>query len=180
MKEKAPKNSLGVYLTSINISSVDIYAKTNIPTYDLSRLRSGEILTIPAARLYLISLATRDPIGVVLKKVYPDLSLKTKQNPIEKHALNPVGEIFRLIEGHTIEKIAFKTGLELKRLRDLARKPTAVITAHELYLIEMAIDTDPGILFENLFKDLCLNSAEIEEKLRTEERARSNRGRQKN
>lgn len=179
MKEKAPKNSLGVYLTAANVSNVDIYAKTNIPTYDLSRLRSGEILTIPAARLYLISLVTLDPIGVVLIRVYPDLTLKTTQNPIEKHSLTPVGETLRLLEGHTIEKIAFKTGIELKRLRDLTRKPTTVITAHELYLIEMAIETDPGTLFLKLFEGICLNDTEIEKKLRAEERERSNRGKRK-
>lgn len=180
MKEKAPENSLGVYLTAVNIANVDIYAKTNIPTSDLSRLRSGEILTIPAARLYLISLVTSDSIGIVLKKVYPNLGLKSKQDPAEKTTLTPVGKVMRTLEGYSLEKIAFKTGLELKRLRDLTRKPTTIVAAHELYLIELATETETGALFLELFKDLYLNDSETEERLRIQEREKSSRGKRRN
>lgn len=176
MKEKAPQNSLSIYLTNRNISNIDIYAKTGIPTSELSRLRSGKISAIPANKLYLISLVSKEPIGKIVETIYPKLKLTGKSANLQK----PKGKFTKLgnlliseyNEVNSLKSISLKTGIKLPRLNDLIKKDSAVILAHELYLIELAIGVKIGLYFNKLFSDLQLNDSDLEEKLKIEERAK--------
>lgn len=166
MKEIAPENFLGRYLTNSNLSNVEIYYKTGIPTTDLSRMRNGEISAIPALRLYLISLVTGDPMEVVLKQVYPNLTLVNTDNPISskiKTTTTPIGKVLFSLEEYTFETISYKTGIKISRLRNLATKETSIALSHQLYLIELATNRKPGALFNKLFENIKLNS-ETEQK----------------
>ncbi|MEJ2901676.1 hypothetical protein WAE58_04545 [Pedobacter panaciterrae] len=171
MKEIAPENSFGTYLTIKNISNVEIYSKTGIPVSDLSKMRNGEIKSIPAKRLYLISLISGDPIAATLEAVYPNLLLVHEIDPASnkiKATTTPVGSVLFSLEQHTFEIISYKTGIKLSRLRNLATKESAVILSHELYLIEMACNRKPGSLFDKLFKGLKLNSPTEQNRLQNE------------
>lgn len=171
VKEIAPENFLGRYLTNRNLSNVEIYCKTGIPTTDLSRMRNGEISAIPAVRLYLISLVTGDPMNVVLKEVYANLDLLHNDNPQSnkiKVTTTPIGKLLFSLEEYTLETISYKTGIKLSRLRNLATKETAVALSHQLYLIELAANLEAGSLFNKLFKDIKLNTDKEQKRLQEE------------
>lgn len=178
LKEKAPENSLSIYLTNKNIGNIDIYAKTGIPTSELSRLRSGKISAVPANKLYLISLVSKEPIGKIVEAIYPKLKLAGKNTVLRK----PKGKFTNLgnllisehYEVNSLKSISAKTGIKLPRLTDLIKKDSAIILAHELYLIELAIGVTVGSYFNKLFSELQLNDREFEEKLRIDERAKKN------
>jgi len=169
---------LGIYLTKKNISNIDIYVKTGIPTTDLSRLRSGQISSIPALRLYLISLVAEESIGYILKDIYPNLSLAKGYNklapltkPTKRTKLGTILDSL-LVSENTIELISKKTGIKLPRLKDLARKEETVILAHELYLIELATNQKIGTLFSVLYGSNILNTPEDQERMRSLERSK--------
>lgn len=179
LKEKAPENLLGIYLTKKNISNIDIYAKTGIPTTDLSRLRSGQISSIPALKLYLISLVANESIDAIVKEIYPNLRLIESEKrltsitkPSKRTTLGSILDSL-LVSENTIELISKRTGIKLPRLKDLARKAETVILAHELYLIELATSQDAGALFNTLYRNNTLNSPEDQDSLKSLERSKS-------
>jgi DNA-binding Xre family transcriptional regulator len=51
-------------------------------------------------------------------------------------------------------EVSRKTGISKARLSELTIKPTARLSANELYLIALAIGTDPGALLEFVCGDL--------------------------
>jgi DNA-binding Xre family transcriptional regulator len=51
-------------------------------------------------------------------------------------------------------EVSRKTGISKARLSELTTKPTARLQASELYLVAMAIGTDPGVLLEYVCGDL--------------------------
>ena len=172
MKEIAPENSLGTYLTIKGISNIEIFSKTGIPLSDLSKMRNGEIASIPAKRLYLISLVSGDSIGEVLRATYPNLKLAHSDNPPSnkiKSTTTPVGKVLFSLEEHTFEIISYKTGIRISRLRNLATKDSAIIQSHQLYLVEQAANREAGSLFTELFGDLKLNSKAEQDRLQKEE-----------
>lgn len=176
MKEKAPENSLGIYLTNRKIGNIEIYAKTSIPTSDLSRLRSGKISSIPANKLYLISLVSEEPIGKIAEIIYPNLKLVSNRTSQQKskEKFTTLGSLLISVhnEVNSLTSISLKTGIKLPRLKDLIKKESVVILAHELYLIELATEAKVGSYFERLFSGLQLNSSKMQENLKVEERNR--------
>lgn len=179
LKKTAAPNSLGVYLTNKNIGNVDIFAKTCIPTNDLSRMRNGDTLSISAERLFLISLVSGDPIKEVLLKIFPELKLKKTDKPIlneqKAQKLTTFGKLVKDSEDFTLAVISHRTGLGYRRLYNLSTfsATATVLQSHELLLVEMALDKEPGELFTALYSHLELNSEEERERLRTEEKERN-------
>lgn len=171
-KSHIPANNLGPFLTSKNIASVDIYAKTGISTAELSQLRNGTIKGIEARKLYLIFLVGKIPMKDLLEGVYPDLKLKTVTNKSTKTDFLDMQDFFRFIEGNIIESLAERTGISIYRLKKIKHNKVNV-AAHELYLIELATRTKPGTLFNMLYKGLKLNTPEEEAQLRRLEKEKS-------
>jgi len=172
VKEIAPENFLGRYLTNKNLSNVEIYYKTGIPATDLSRMRNGEISAVPAHRLYLISLVTGDTMEVVLKEVFPNLTLIHTNNPLSskiKETTTPIGRTLFSLEEYTFEAISYKTGITISRLRNLATKETSIVLSHQLYLIELAANRKPGLLFNKLFENVKLNTETEQKRLQNED-----------
>jgi len=60
-------------------------------------------------------------------------------------------------------EVSRRTGISKSRLTQLTSNTSGKLRADELYLIAMAINTDPGEMFKDLFKELGLK--EKEEKL---------------
>ncbi len=67
-------------------------------------------------------------------------------------------ELGKLLNKKSANKaeIARKTNISATRLSDLSLKETARLTVAELYLIALAIDTEPSFLLEEVCKDLKL------------------------
>lgn len=67
-------------------------------------------------------------------------------------------ELGKLLNKKSANKaeIARKTSISATRLSDLSLKDTARLTVEELYLIALAIDTEPCFLLEEVCKDLKL------------------------
>lgn len=167
-----PANNLGPFLTSKNISSVDIYARTGISTVELSQLRKGTIKGIDAKKFYLIAKVGKISINDMLIGVYPNLNLNPTANDDNLMGFQSLAEFFDHIDKNVIELIAEKTGITVYRIKNI-RAGKVNPDAHELYLIEMATKIKPGTLFNILFNDLTLNSSEEEERLRGLEKLRS-------
>lgn len=167
-----PANNLGPFLTSKNISSVDVYARTGISTVELSQLRKGTIKGIDAKKLYLIAKVGKISINDMLIGVYPNLNLNPTANDDNSRGFQSLAEFFDHIDKNVIKLIAEKTGITVYRIKNI-RAGKVNPDAHELYLIEMATKIKPGTLFNILFKDLTLNSPEEEERLRGLEKLRS-------
>ena len=54
--------------------------------------------------------------------------------------------------------VSRRTGISQARLSQLGSNESTKLRADELYLIALAIDVAPGEMFEDIFKDLKLNS----------------------
>ncbi|WP_134091333.1 hypothetical protein [Olivibacter sp. XZL3] len=195
-KDITPSNELGAYLMSKDISDIVIYSKTNIAPSDLSKLKSGRTKRLAAIKLYLISLAVGDSISDTIKAVYPDLDLipsdeqKRYYSDITKNRTE-LGKYLANYERveNTKEDISTKTGIEVVRLKyltentddhSLQKKRNPVLQAFELILIEKALEKERGEIFKHLFKDVKINTAELQEKLLEEERRKNALKRKKN
>lgn len=163
LKVEAPDNLLGPYLTKKQKDSVGIHEKTGIPIGSIRKMRSGETKGIPAVELYKISLVTKDPIGVVLREIYPNLKLvridKLISNNIKPDTTD-LGKVIFSLGDYNLDNLAHKTGIKRDRLNRLTKLDSTKILSHELYLIEIASDKEPGELFINLFKYLKLDAKE--------------------
>ena len=53
-------------------------------------------------------------------------------------------------------EISRRTGISTSRLSELSTKKTTRLTVKELYLISLAIDVNPGIVLEEICKNLKL------------------------
>ena len=53
-------------------------------------------------------------------------------------------------------EISRRTGIGTNRLSDLTLKESSRLTAEELYLIALAIDVEPGIILQQLYKNVDL------------------------
>jgi hypothetical protein len=160
LKLEAPENFLGPYLTKKEKDSVEISEITGIPINSVRKMRSGETRAIPAIELYKISLFTKDSINQVLKEVYPNLKLDSIDkivSPKIKTDSTELGKVIFSLEDYDLNNLAYKTGIGRGRLLRLTKLDSSKIQSHELYLIELASDKEPGELFANLFKDIKLN-----------------------
>ncbi len=52
--------------------------------------------------------------------------------------------------------VSRKTGISKTRLSELANNPATQLRVRELYLIALAVDEDPGLLFKRVCKDIGL------------------------
>ncbi|WP_348082758.1 hypothetical protein [Mucilaginibacter sp.] len=159
MKLEAPDNFLGPYLTKKGKDSVEISEITGIPINSVRKMRSGETKAIPAIELYKISLFTKDLINQLLKEVYPNLKLDSIDKVVSSKIRadsTELGKIIFSLEDYDLSNLAYKTGIERDRLLRLTKLDSSKIQSHELYLIELASDKEPGELFANLFKDVTL------------------------
>lgn len=163
MKIKAPENSLGTYLTKKDIGSIEIYSQAGISKSEISKLRSGRISTISAQKLYLISLVTKEDIQIILPQVYPNLRLNLvdkSTEPIDKCTFTPLGVVLDFLpsENNSLVFISLRTGIKMPRLKDLIKKDSTIVLAHELYLLELATSVEPGSYFRKLYSNLKLKS----------------------
>lgn len=174
MKEKLPENNLGTYLTRLEISNIEIYSKTGIPTVELSKLRSGRISRLSAKKLYLISLAIGKDIGYTLIEVFPNFAVSVaKPRKTDTKKYTEIGNYLNSIENDTIEVISNKTGITVSRLRDLKTKSKAIVLAEELYSLEIATSRNPGDLYKMIFASLKLNTKDEQTLLLKEEKERA-------
>lgn len=172
-KVNIPVNNLGSYLTKNDKLNIDIYARTQISTVELSKLRSGLIKSLDARKLFLIIKAAELNIEDALIQIYPNLKLTSKDGKASS-VFNNLYDFFEVIEKYTLQKVASDTGISIVRLRNIKNNKVHPL-AHELFLIELATDTKPGTLFKVLFGKVKLSSKELEMQLRTEEKIRSSK-----
>jgi hypothetical protein len=175
-------NSLGGYIIRNKIPSIEIHVMTSIPTPEISRCKNGQTELIAAEKIYLFWLVAKElfdePLKDFLPKIYPLVNLKNSDKPETINTpmtRTPFGRLLNGLEEHTLHAIAYKTGITIKRLKDLSSKPTAIIWGHELFLIELASDAEFGECFNGLFGNLKLNSLVEREDLREKERLRGSK-----
>ena len=67
-------------------------------------------------------------------------------------------EIGKFLNKKSVNKaeISRRTGISTSRLSELSLKESTRLTAEELYLIALAIDTEPAIVLEEVCKNLGL------------------------
>lgn len=69
-------------------------------------------------------------------------------------------EIGKFLNKKSVNKaeIARRTGISTSRLSELSLNESTRFTVEELYLIALAIDTNPSIVLEEVCKNLKLNN----------------------
>lgn len=69
-------------------------------------------------------------------------------------------EIGKFLSKKSVNKaeISRKTGISASRLSELSLKESTRLTAEELYLIALAIDTEPAIVLNEVCKSLKLDN----------------------
>jgi transcriptional regulator with XRE-family HTH domain len=67
-------------------------------------------------------------------------------------------ELGKFLDKKSVNKaeISRRTGISTSRLSELSLKESTRLTAEELYLIALAIDTEPAIILNEVCKDLKL------------------------
>ncbi|MBB6681439.1 helix-turn-helix domain-containing protein [Aequorivita sp. 609] len=67
-------------------------------------------------------------------------------------------EIGKLLDKKSVNKaeISRRTGISASRLSELSLKNSTRLTAEELYLIALAIDSEPAVVLEEVCKHLKL------------------------
>lgn len=67
-------------------------------------------------------------------------------------------EIGKLLDKKSVNKaeISRRTGISASRLSELSLKESTRLTAEELYLIALAIDTSPSIVLDEVCKNVKL------------------------
>jgi len=105
--------------------------------------------------------AFRDEFTTAITEVYPHL----KNNKLKQYKpkdRNTFGVLMRQYEtsSNTIEEIAAKTGISEVRLSELYFRKGG-LQAHELLLIEKAIDKKPGELFEELYGKTLMGNGKL-------------------
>ncbi len=70
-------------------------------------------------------------------------------------------ELGKFLDKKSVNKaeISRRTGISPSRLSELSLKETTRFTVEELYLIALAIDTNPAIVLEEVCKHLKLSNA---------------------
>ena len=154
---------LGIYLHKCFAVKAQISRKTNISEARLSLLSNSLKARIYAQEFYLIALAIDADIDHMAYEVFQD----TKLIEVKKDAssgdkgtkeLTKFGIFLnsRLNNQTTISK---KTGISESRLSSLSNEQTAGLLGEELYLITLALNTNPSNTWNELYKDLQLNNA---------------------
>lgn len=138
-------------LQELNWQDKELVLKSTISKGQISKLKNGAIEKLSAETFYLLVKAFGDEFATALTVVYPDLK-NNKLNPYKPKDRNSFGVLMRKYEtsNNTIEEIAAKTGIQEVRLFELYFR-NGGLQAHELILIEKAIDKKLGELFEELY-----------------------------
>lgn len=124
--------------------------KTNISKGQISKLKNEPPDKLSAQTFYSIVKGFDDDIKMATKIVYPNLKIKTIVYNPEKR--NKFGNFMLQFESNKnlIEEIAYKTGIEENRLKELYYRKGS-LEAYELILIENAIGKRSGELFEKFY-----------------------------
>lgn len=99
---------------------------------------------------------TKDDIGVVLTKVYPNLKLVKTDKPVSNNVKPDtcdVGSVIFSLEEYNLDILSYRTGIKRDRLLRLTKLDRSKIQSHELNLIEMAANQTLGTLFKKLYLD---------------------------
>lgn len=128
----------------------ELAEKSRISQGQISKLKRGKIEKLSAELFYKIYTAFGDSCKSAMKIVYPDLKLKL--HPYKPKPRNKFGKFMETLEinRNSIEEIAVKTGISEYRLKELYYR-NAALEAHELLLIEKAVNKNPGEMFEEMF-----------------------------
>lgn len=152
---------LGVYLHKCFVVKAQISRKTNISEARLSLLSNSATARIYAQEFYLIALAIDADIDLMAQEVFPDAKLIAVKKGLTSgdkgiKELTSFGVFLnsRLNNQITISK---KTGISESRLSSLSNEQTAGLLGEELYLISLALNTNPSISWNELYRDLRLN-----------------------
>lgn len=152
---------LGVYLHKCFAVKAQISRKTNISEARLSLLSNSATARIYAQEFYLIALSIDADIDLMAHEVFQDAQLIAPNkyvNSTEKgiKELTNFGVFLtsRLNNQSTISK---KTGIAESRLSSLSNEQTAGLLGEELYLISLALNTNPSTSWNELYGVLKLN-----------------------
>lgn len=129
----------------------DLVIKSTISKGQISKLKNGSIEKLSAETFYLLVKAFGDEFTTAQTIVYPHLK-NNKLKQYQPKERNTFGVLMRQYEtsSNTIEEIAAKTCIQEVRLFELYFRKGG-LQAHELLLIEKAIDKEAGELFEELY-----------------------------
>lgn len=153
-------------MAGLKTSGTDICAKTGLNKSELSKLSSGTITRITAAKFFSIYKAVEDEIKSDLKgmleKAFQTITLVADwQNYVKnkkfENTSTPIGLIF-LREENSRAILAAKTKITVNRLRELSNNSNAELLAVELYLFEKAFNKEHGTLFKELFEIKSFNT----------------------
>jgi len=138
-------------LDELDWQDKELAEKSTISKGQISKLKNGSIEKLSAETFYLVVEAFGDKFLSAISLIYPRL----KDHKLKKYQpkdRNVFGVLMSKYETtvNSIDEISAKTGIPEVRLHELYFRKGG-LQAHELILIEKAIDKEAGELFEELY-----------------------------
>lgn len=159
-KRPEPEHKLKEYLDSKKESDIDLIASTGMGKSIISKLKSFDT-TLSAERLYIISKVYKDELENTITSIYPDLILPKKPKKDFNEKRTPLENILLpLPKDHmSLEEMSYLTDIDIERLKEILSKPTVVISASELILLEKVKNLKAGTLFKAVFGHIKIKRA---------------------
>lgn len=152
VKRIEPKHKLKEYLDSKSDSKIDLYKSSGIKAPDITKLKNFSTI-LSAERLTLLTKVFSDDLEFVIDAVFPDLQLPNKpEKDFKKERTILENTLFPLPQDYmSLEEMSYLTDIDIDRLKEIIDKPTVVISASELILLEKVKKLSKGRLFKLKF-----------------------------
>lgn len=151
-KRIEPQHKLKEYLASKKNSNIDFNLSTGMGKSIVSKLNNHST-TLSAERLYLIIKTYSDRFEEAMDLIYPNLELPIKRSKTFENNRTILEDIlFPLPKNYMpLEEISYKTDIDIERLKEILTKPTVVVSASEMILLEKVKNIKKGSLFNAQF-----------------------------
>lgn len=138
-------------LKNQGLTSLALAKRANLSTSEVSRIKNGIKGKFPAKTFYCLYSGFGHTCEWAVENVFPKIDLTME--PYKPRKRNSFGKSIESYEKsrNTIEEISAKTTIDINRMKELYFEQGSP-EAHELLLIERALDLKMGTLFSKLFK----------------------------
>ncbi|MCW2263128.1 MULTISPECIES: hypothetical protein [Sphingobacterium] len=154
IKRTEPQHKLREYLETKKHFKYDLSESTGIKKPDLTKLKNFDTI-LSAERFSIITNFYLDNFENTIDTIFPDLQLPIKESKDFKNERSELeNSIFQYHPDYmSIEEISYLTDIDIDRLKEIISKPTVIISASELILLEKVKKFKKGFLFKIKFKN---------------------------
>lgn len=170
------KNNLANYIKNSGISSLEIHARTGIPTATISNILNLNHQRFLCNQFMLLKLFFKENHNEFLNKLFGEgyfNNVKKVENDID---FTPIGNYFKdefHYEVFPKKKLVEVTGITSKRIDDIFISDAKKVKIDEITKLEVASGKEIGFYCDMFFSHVKLNSDEEYEKLLQKQREKN-------